>query len=103
MVISNEGRDYAEAVKKICFGKKTIKEDISLELFIFYPDKRKRDLDNFCGKSVLDALEKAGVFVDDSQVKELYSVVCGIKKPGYIIVKIKKFLKVHQDFMSKHK
>lgn len=35
------------------------------------PDNRRRDLDNFGGKALLDALTHAGVWLDDSQVRRL--------------------------------
>lgn len=36
---------------------------------LYYPkDLRKRDLDNFCTKSVLDALTHSGIYIDDSQI-----------------------------------
>lgn len=31
----------------------------------YFPDKRRRDCDNFAGKFLLDGLTKAGVIVDD--------------------------------------
>jgi crossover junction endodeoxyribonuclease RusA len=38
------------------------------------PDNRKRDIDN-CFKALLDSLEGAAVFINDSQVKELHAVM----------------------------
>lgn len=31
----------------------------------FFPDRRRRDPDNFCGKFLLDGLTRGGVIVDD--------------------------------------
>ena len=39
----------------------------------FYPpDARRRDLDNVGGKALLDSLQAAGLFEDDSQIKEIH-------------------------------
>lgn len=43
---------------------------IMLEVVLFPPDRRKRDLDNHM-KALLDALTKAGVWEDDSQIDQL--------------------------------
>lgn len=37
-----------------------------VELHYFFPDKRRRDPDNYSGKMILDGLVRAGVLVDDS-------------------------------------
>ena len=44
------------------------------------PDHRRRDLDNSM-KGLLDALEHAGVYADDSQIDEL-KIVRGDVMPG---------------------
>jgi len=45
------------------------------------PDKRKRDIDNHV-KSVLDALQHAGVFEDDAQVDLLRVARLHVESPG---------------------
>ncbi len=35
-------------------------------ILYFFPDKRRRDADNYCGKFLLDGLTKAGIIADDS-------------------------------------
>ena len=70
VLISKRGREYRAEVAKACqeyvgaFGD----DRLSVLVVLRPPDKRKRDLDNFCGKALLDALMKAGVFQDDSQI-----------------------------------
>ena len=47
------------------------KSEVSVAVFLSPPDKRRRDIDNVC-KSILDALQNAGVFSDDWQVSTLH-------------------------------
>lgn len=50
---------------------------IRMHVECFPPDKRRRDLDNL-GKSLLDSLQHANVYVDDSQIDYL----CFERMPG---------------------
>ena len=43
---------------------------VAVTIVVHAPDRRKRDLDNVC-KAILDGLQHAGVFDDDSQVDKL--------------------------------
>ena len=45
----------------------------SVAIFLVFPDRRKRDLDNRV-KPLLDALTRVGVWKDDSQVDEILVV-----------------------------
>lgn len=73
MIISEQGRTWRDRVvsivKRKCEGLK-FKDGARLTLIVslFPPDKRKRDLDNFCGKALQDALQYSGIFEDDSQI-----------------------------------
>jgi crossover junction endodeoxyribonuclease RusA len=70
-------------------------KDLKLNDRLFYyceyyaPDKRKRDIDNFCTKAVLDALTHAGLYEDDSQIDEVYYKRCEIIKNGKLLIKIR--------------
>mgnify|MGYP002642398513 CR=1 FL=1 len=73
MIISEQGRTWRDRVVSIVKRKSEglkFKEGARLTLVVslFPPDKRKRDLDNFCGKALQDALQHAGIFEDDSQI-----------------------------------
>lgn len=65
------------------FGSATI----SLEVDVYPPDKRKRDLSNIL-KVLEDSLMRGGCFDDDSQIALLLVKRCSIIKQGKIIVRI---------------
>lgn len=75
MLISRDGRAYRKLVllcvkmKMMC---KNLKEPVKMYIEAFPPDNRKRDIDNI-QKPLIDALEKAEVFINDSQIKLLIS------------------------------
>lgn len=50
--------------------KKPLKDDISVEIKIYFSDRRKRDWDNY-HKLTMDSLTSI-VWVDDSQIKKAY-------------------------------
>lgn len=41
-------------------------EKADVEILYYFPDKRRRDPDNYGGKFLLDGLTKAGIIADDS-------------------------------------
>lgn len=49
----------------------TLYDSIFMEVFLFPPDRRKRDLDNYM-KGLLDALTEAGLWEDDSLINQLH-------------------------------
>lgn len=74
MLISKSGRAYRRevAARVTIFG---FKDDplvgrINASFTAHPPDRRRRDLDNLL-KAMLDALEHAGVYHDDSQIDSL--------------------------------
>ncbi len=74
MVISPEGREYRRAICGLLApgGGNGVRKPpsggrIALAMDAFPPDRRRRDMDNI-QKPVLDALEHAGVYVNDSQI-----------------------------------
>jgi crossover junction endodeoxyribonuclease RusA len=73
MLISAQGRKYREAIIQQVWleGKiKRITGDLKVTIEAFRPDERRRDLDNLL-KSTLDALAHAGLYEDDSQIRDL--------------------------------
>lgn len=92
VLISEEGQRYAREVAIRCMEQKAPRGLIgrlAVRLYAEPPDARARDIDNL-PKAVLDALTKANVWLDDSQVDALH-VVRGPKlHNGRIIVTISK-------------
>ena len=70
-LISREGRAFRRNVCALLGGggprKPPAGGRIALAMDAFPPDRRRRDLDNIA-KPVLDVLEHAGIYEDDSQV-----------------------------------
>ena len=72
--ISQEGQAYRKAVN-LCLAEHGVKTyalegDLRVEIEVFPPDRRKRDLDNLL-KSLLDSLTHAQVWKDDNQISDL--------------------------------
>ena len=90
-ILSAEGRSYREAVGMLCLASKITGKRIlgrlSVKILVNPPDRRRRDIDNFT-KVPLDALTHAGVWMDDSQIDELYVRRLPVKKGGEITVQI---------------
>ncbi len=59
---------------------------LSVAVQFYPPDKRRRDLDNFCGKAMLDALTHAGVYQDDCLIDDLRITRMHIVKGGMLMI-----------------
>jgi crossover junction endodeoxyribonuclease RusA len=74
VLLSEKGRRYrinATAAIWHAIGKpETIREPCVVDVVVFPPDRRARDLDNL-NKGILDALTHAGVIEDDSLIDRL--------------------------------
>ncbi|MCK4982573.1 MAG: RusA family crossover junction endodeoxyribonuclease [Victivallaceae bacterium] len=72
VLISRAGRKYREVVVSFfrSCGIKPLNGRIELFLEAYPPDRRRRDLDNLL-KCVLDAMEHAGAYHDDSQIVKI--------------------------------
>lgn len=90
-VISKPGREYKDDVAEIVRAEAADKKlscRLSVVIEAFPPDRRRRDLDNL-NKSLLDAMEGAGVYENDSLIDDLRLIrreVVG--KPGRVEVSI---------------
>ena len=93
-LISREGRAFRRNVCALLGGggprKPPSDGRIALCMDAFPPDRRRRDLDNI-QKPVLDALEHAGVYEDDSQIDLLLTRRGEPVKGGRLDVRIDEF------------
>lgn len=92
MVISREGRAYRKDVQALLApagagGKPPGDTRLALAMDAFPPDRRRRDLDNI-QKPLLDALEHAGMYEDDSQIDVLLTQRRDVTPGGQVIVRI---------------
>ncbi len=76
----------AEAISEQAPGL-TLTEQLFMEVYLFPPDRRKRDLDNYM-KGLLDGITIAGLWEDDSQIDQLH-IYRGERMPeGYVKVEL---------------
>lgn len=98
MVISREGRAYREAVCGLLTqtagsmsgnGPRKPPADgrVALAMDAFPPDRRRRDLDNL-QKPLLDAMQHAGVYLDDSQIDLLVTRRRERRDGGEVVVTV---------------
>ena len=90
VLISRDGRRYREKVAAIAkqSGAKMLEGPIAMSGVFYPPDRRRRDLDNVGGKALIDALQCAGLFQDDCQIKRINLEMREPIKNGLCIVKI---------------
>ena len=83
-------REFREAVAESVFEQLsgvTLDDSLFMEVYLFPPDKRKRDLDNYM-KGLLDGLTQAGLWEDDSQVDQLHIYRGEVVNGGSVRVEI---------------
>lgn len=86
-----EKRQWAGYVQLFCKPKPTypLKRAI-VTLHYFFPDRRRRDPDNYSGKFILDGLVKAGIIIDDSfdVIDLLLQADTDENKQGYTVIEV---------------
>jgi len=94
-LISAKGRAYqsvacAAIVEQLRRLPKPTSAAAAVEITLFPPDARRRDIDNY-NKALFDALTHAGVWKDDSQVKRMLVEWGPVTKKGRVEITISKY------------
>lgn len=88
--ISEKGRkfrdDVAMAIQEQLPGEH-ISDRMLLEVVLFPPDRRKRDVDNY-SKALLDAITEGGLWEDDSLIDQHFIYRGKVRTPGSTFVRI---------------
>lgn len=92
VLISKEGRQYRENVgfSLLNAGYRrglSMSGRLAVNIALHPPDRRRRDLDNVL-KSLLDAMQHAGVYEDDSQIDRISIERCGVLAGGLARVEV---------------
>ena len=94
-LVSAEGRKYQSAacaaiIEQLRRLPKPSTEQAAVEITLYPPDARRRDLDNY-NKALFDALTHAGVWEDDSQVKRMLVEWGPVVPKGRVEITISKY------------
>ena len=97
-LLSKRGKDYVKLIAKEVLASRAKSFGTSrllVDVLVIPPDKRKRDLGNL-DKVLMDSLQKAGLFEDDSQIDDLRFRRLPSEKPGRVEVTIE----VIEDYLG---
>jgi crossover junction endodeoxyribonuclease RusA len=81
--LGKKGKEFRQDVYICAYNarKGTLDARLHMEVYLYPPDNRKRDVDNVL-KPLLDALEHAGVYENDSQIDKLCITRMDVIKGG---------------------
>ncbi|EEW3262255.1 RusA family crossover junction endodeoxyribonuclease [Escherichia coli] len=94
-LISEKGRAYQSAacsaiVDQLRRLPKPSTAPAAVEILLFPPDARRRDIDNY-NKALFDALSHAGIWEDDSQIKRMVVEWGPVTQKGKVEITISKY------------
>ena len=72
--ISHKGREFRDIVAQVVsqnMPEVSIDSRMLVEVVLFPPDNRIRDMDNY-GKALLDSVTKSGLWTDDQLIDQLF-------------------------------
>lgn len=85
MFITAAGRNFRTRVKALVKREAPFEGPLEVTVLLYPPDKRRRDIDNVL-KALQDALQNAGVYVDDCQIQTLHVFKKEVQKPNGLAV-----------------
>ena len=89
-MVSRGGRRYCKEVMALLAayrGAAPLRGRLELLVEVFPPDTRRRDLDNV-QKALLDALQRAEVYLDDSQIDRIEVRRGSVVPGGKVLVQV---------------
>ena len=89
--MSQKARVYRQSAMRhvlACKANKHLTGRLAVDIELYPPNRMKIDIDNRI-KALLDVMERAGVYEDDSQIDKLTVERREIEKHGAAVVKIK--------------
>ena len=97
-ILTQTGRQYRARVNVLVMARRHAGElplepldfPLAVRLDLWPPDRRRRDADNYA-KAAFDALTHAGLWIDDSVVKDCRSVMHGPVKDGMLRLTVTPF------------
>ncbi len=80
---------YADVAELFLINRQKGLDDgkLHVEIDVYPPDRRRRDLDNLC-KTVFDACTKAGIWNDDSQIHKLVVEKMNVVEHGRVSLRV---------------
>ncbi|SQJ22202.1 Crossover junction endodeoxyribonuclease rusA [Serratia rubidaea] len=91
-LISDRGRKFnsealASILEQLNRKPRALTCDLAVSVVFYPPSRARRDLDNYF-KALFDAMTKAGIWLDDSQIKKLSAEWGPVTKGGKVELRI---------------
>ena len=94
--LKKSAHEFRRLVQEACIeANAKISGRLAIFIALYAPTNRKYDIDNRC-KAILDALEHAGVYLNDEQIDFIWIVRRPVVKGGMCKVVLVEHDKVHQ-------